>query len=61
MNLTKAVYDIELRSVKSCLHHLQSVDLAELAACAHVYGNSGDSQLIKTLRDFLQHLPLTHP
>jgi hypothetical protein len=61
VNLTKTVYDIELRSVKSCLHHLQSVDLAELAACAQAYGNSSDSHLIAAVRACLAGLPPIHP
>jgi hypothetical protein len=61
MNLTKAVIEIQLRSLKGCVHHLQSVDLDELAAGATVYGTPGDLDLIDAVRAFLSHLPMIHP
>jgi hypothetical protein len=61
MNLTKAVIDIQLRSLKGAVHHLQSIDLDELAAGATVYGTASDLDLINAVRSFLQHLPLIHP
>lgn len=61
MNLTKAVIEIQLRSIKGCVHHLQSVDLDELAAGATVYGTPGDIDLIEAVRAFLSHLPPVHP
>lgn len=61
MNLTKAVYDIELRSIRSALHHLQSIDLDELSACATVYGTPADLDLLHAVLAFLQRLPPIHP
>lgn len=61
MNLTKAVIEIQLRSLKQAAHHMQSVDLDELAAGATVYGTPGDLDLIEAVRAFLSHLPMIHP
>jgi hypothetical protein len=61
VNLTKAVIEIQLRSVRGAIHHLQSVDLDELAAGATVYGTPGDLDLIDAVRAFLSHLPQIHP
>jgi hypothetical protein len=61
MNLTKAVIEIQLRSIKGAIHHLQSVDLDELAAGATVYGAPGDLDLIDAVRAFLRRLPMIHP
>ena len=61
MNLTKAVIDIQMRSVREAVHHLQSVDLDELAAGATVYGTPADLDLIDAVLAFLQRLPPTHP
>lgn len=61
MNLTKAVLQIELRSIRAAVHHLQSIDLAELEAGAKVFGTPEDVAFIGAVRSFLTHLPQIHP
>ena len=59
--ITRTVVEIQLRSLKGCLHHMQSFDLDELAAGATVYGTAADLDLIGATRAFLAPLPLIHP
>lgn len=59
--ISKTVYDIELKSVCAAVHHLQSIDLAELAAGAAVYGTPADQHLIAAVRACLAGLPPIHP
>lgn len=61
MTLTKTVYDIELKSLKACIHHLQTIDLDEMAAEATVYGTPEDRYLVAAVRSCLAGLPPIHP
>jgi hypothetical protein len=60
VNLTKAVLQIELRSIRAAVHHLQSIDLAELEAGAKVFGTPEDVAFIGAVAMALQTLPLSH-
>jgi hypothetical protein len=61
MNITKTVLQIELRSVRAAIHHLQSIDLGELDAGAKVFGTPEDQHLIAAVRACLAGLPPIHP
>lgn len=60
MNLTQTVLQIELRSVRAAVHHLQSIDLGELEAGAKVFGTPEDVAFIGAVAKALQTLPLSH-
>ena len=59
--ISKQDYGISVKSLKACLHHLQTIDLAELAAGVAVHGTPADAALIEKARAFLAVLPLIHP
>lgn len=54
-------FAIATHSLKSCVHHMQTIDLEELAAGATVYGTPEDQHLIAAVRACLAGLPPIHP
>lgn len=59
--MTLTIYTIEMRSLRSAIHHLQSIDLVELTVRAKKYGTPADEALIASVQNCLGTLPATHP
>lgn len=57
--MTKAVFDIEMRSVKTALEHLGMIDLGELAAACQAYGTAEECRTIELARQLMAQLPQT--
>lgn len=54
-------YEIAMRSLKACIHHLQTIDLDEMAEGAQHHGSAADTALIAAVRAFVWGLPPIHP
>lgn len=59
--MNRAIWEIEMRSVKTALEHLGMIDLGELAAACRVHGDAADRALIDAVRRCLASLPTGHP
>lgn len=59
--MTPTIYAIEMRSLRTAIHHLQTIDLVELTVRAKKYGTPADLALIASVQNCLGTLPLTHP
>lgn len=54
-------FGISVKSLKECVHHLQTIDLDELAEGARRHGSAADAALIDAVRACLAGLPPIHP
>lgn len=58
--MTPTHYAIQIRSLRQCIEHLHTLDLAELERGAVVYGTAQEIALIAAVRGCLQTLPRIH-
>lgn len=59
--MSQTIYTIEIRSLRQCVQHLRTLNLAELAIKAERHGTEADRAFIEAVRDVLPGIPTTHP
>lgn len=58
--MKRAIYQIQIRSIRAAVNHLRLMDLSELAANAVKYGTPEDCTLIAAVAAALETLPSGH-
>lgn len=59
--MNKAIYDIQINSIRAAVEHLHTIDLAGLLTCAITHGTDRDRALIAGVMKCLVYMPTGHP
>lgn len=59
--MMKRDYDIHMRSLRTCLEHLLTLDLIDMAVSAVQHGTVEDRLLIRRVSQFVPFLPRDPP
>jgi hypothetical protein len=57
----RRLYEIQMRSLRTCIEHLHTLDLDDMAECAAQYGTEPERDLIQNVREALGDIPKIYP
>jgi hypothetical protein len=55
--MDRKIFAIEMKSLRTCIEHLRTLDLAGMEVLAGRHGSAADVQLISSVRTCLLSLP----